>query len=297
MATFPRPQTLFLSAPLVFLIAPFVAGSLFVLQAQDQASKGKSKSGPPGANHPERIQVLIITGQNPHDWRGTSASLRRTLDETEKFETREIDEFRGGTPEMLAPYSLIVMNYYDCRPANQFGERAAQALSDFVRSGKGMVLYHLSLGSFDGWTDYEKLSGGNWRPNQGHHSAAHDYALDIKDPNHPIVSGFKSPLMIKKDELFANLRWQPEGSYHVLATAYDDHSLYGARDTQAKPGAGTNEPILWTTQFGAGRVFVTALGHDPENTVTPEFKTILLRGAEWAATGKVTIPVPPELAK
>jgi len=223
--------------------------------------------------------------------------LRKTLDETEKFESREIDEFRGGTPEMLAPYSLIVMNYYDGRPANRFGERADNALSEFVRSGKGLVLYHLSLGAFDGWTDYEKMSGGNWRPNQGHHSAAHDYALDIKDPDNPIMRGLKSPLTIKKDELFANLRWQPEGSYHVLATAYDDHSLYNERDTQAKPGAGINEPIIWTTQFGMGRVFVTALGHDPENTVTPEFKTTFLRGAEWAATGKVTIPVPPELAK
>ena len=279
------------------LIVPLLAVTLLLGQAQDKAGKGKAKAGPPGANHPERLQVLIITGQNPHDWRGTTASLRKTLEETEKFEVREIDEFRGGTPEMLAPYGLIIMNYYDGRKENRFGERADQALSDFVKGGKGLVLYHLSLGAFDGWTDHEKMSGGNWRPNQGHHSAAHDYSLDIKDSTHPITAGLKSPLMIKKDELFANLRWQPEGSYHILATAYDDHSLYNARDTQTKSGEGTNEPILWTTQFGAGRVFVTALGHDPENTVTPEFKTILLRGAEWAATGKVTIPVPPELSK
>ena len=199
---------------------------------------------------------------------------------------------------MLKPYALIVMNYYDgARPENRFGEAGDKALSEFVRSGKGLVLYHLSLGAFDGWTDYEKMSGGNWRPNKGHHSAAHDYSLDIKDPNHPITSGLKSPLPIKKDELFANLRWQPEGNYHVLATAYDDHSLYNARDTQDKPGAGVDEPILWTTQFGTGRVFVTALGHDPVNTETPEFNTIFLRGAEWAATGKVTIPVPAALAK
>ena len=82
---------------------------------------------------------------------------------------------------------------------NRFGERADQALSDFVKSGKGLVLYHVSLGAFDGWTDYEKMSGGNWRPNKGHHSAPHDFALDINDSNHPITSGFKSPLMIKND--------------------------------------------------------------------------------------------------
>jgi uncharacterized protein len=103
--------------------------------------------------------------------------------------------------------------------------------------------------------------------------------------------------MIKMDELFANLRWQPEGSYHVLATAYDDHSLYSERDTQAKPGAGINEPILWTTEFGKGRVFVTALGHGPEDTENPAFKITFARGAEWVTTGKVTIPIPPELAK
>ena len=57
--------------------------------SSDRGGKGKAKAGPPGANHPERLQVLIITGQNPHDWRGTTASLRKTLEETEKFEVRE----------------------------------------------------------------------------------------------------------------------------------------------------------------------------------------------------------------
>jgi uncharacterized protein len=291
-------MTTILRTGALFVLGALLGASLFQSQAQDKGGKGKAKAGPPGANHPERLQVLIITGQNPHDWRGTTPSLRKTLDDTEKFETRVVEEFRGGTPEMLAPYGLIVMNYYDGgRKENRFGERTDNAIADFVRSGKGLVLYHLSLGAFDGWTDYEKMSGGNWRPNQGHHSAAHDFALDIKDPNNPIMSGLKSPLMIKKDELFANLRWQPEGNYHVLATAYDDHSLYGARDTQAKPGAGVNEPILWTTQFGTGRVFVTALGHDPEDTENPAFKITFARGAEWAASGKVTIPIPPQLAK
>jgi type 1 glutamine amidotransferase len=282
--------------PVVFSLV--LCGAAF-LAAQEQPAAGKAKAakkGPPGANHPERIQVLILTGQNPHDWKGTTPLLRKALEDTEKFEVRVVEEFRGGGPEILAPYQLVIVNYYDGNARNRWGERAETGLSDFVRSGKGLVLYHLSLGAFDGWTDYEKMSGGNWRPNQGHHSAAHDYALDIKDPQHPITKGLKSPLMIQKDELFANLRWQPEGSYHVLATAYDDHSLYNARDTQTKVGAGTNEPILWTTQFGMGRVFATALGHDPVNTETPEFKTILIRGAEWAATGQVTTPVPPELA-
>jgi hypothetical protein len=270
------------------------AAFLYTLSLAGQNPPAAGRKGPPGANHPEKLQVLILTGQNPHDWRATTPSLRKTLEDTGKFEVRVDEEFRGGNAEMLAPYGLVVVNYYDGRPQNRCAETG---LADFVRSGKGLVLYHLALGSFDGWSDYEKMSGGNWRPNQGHHSAPHDFAVEIKDPDHPIMAGLKSPLMIKMDELFANLRWQPEGSYHVLATAYDDHSLYGERDTQAKPGAGINEPILWTTEFGKGRVFVTALGHDPDDTENPAFKITFARGAEWATTGKVTIPIPPELAK
>jgi hypothetical protein len=126
----------------------------------------------------------------------------------------------------------MVVNYYDGRPQNHWGDRAENALSDFVRSGKGLVLYHLALGAFDGWGDYENMSGGNWRPNNGHHSAQHDYAVDIKDTEHPITHGLKSPLMIQQDELFANLKWQPEGAFHILATAWDDDALYNGKSAQ-----------------------------------------------------------------
>ena len=44
-------------------------------------------------------------------------------------------------------------------------------------------------------------------------------------------------------------------------------------------------------------MFVTALGHDADTSAEPTFKATFTRGTEWAATGKVTLPVPPELAK
>jgi type 1 glutamine amidotransferase len=173
---------------------------------------------------------------------------------------------------------------------------------DFVRSGKGVVVYHFSMAAFDGWTEYEKLSGGNWRPNNGHHSAPHNFTVDIKDQEHPITKGLKLSFPQANDELYANLRWQPPGSYHVLATANDDHALYAASRTDSRApqpleGASANEPMLWTVDYGKGRVFVTALGHDVEQVQTAAFGTTFARGAEWAATGKVTLPIPAAMAK
>ena len=95
--------------------------------------------------------------------------------------------------------------------------------------------------------------------------------------------------------MYANLKWQPEGTFRVLATAWDDHSLYKGGVTQPIPGKGVDQPVLWTLQYGKGRVFVTVLGHDATAVKLPGFVMTFTRGAEWAATGGVTIPVPPRL--
>ena len=40
---------------------------------------------------------------------------------------------------------------------------------------------------------------------------------------------------------------------------------------------------------------VTALGHDAPAVSTPTFQVTFTRGAEWAATGQVTLPLPADL--
>lgn len=246
---------------------------------------------------PRKIQTLIITGQNGHDWRGTTPLLRKILEDTGLFEVRVIEDFRGASAETLRPYDLVVLNYFERRmPEWWWGGQAENALLSWVRSGKGLVMYHFSTAAFAGWDEYEKLSGGNWRPNQGHHSAAHDFTVDIKDSEHPITQGLKPSFPVANEELYANLKWQPEGAYHVLATAWDEHSLY-KNPRQPTPGAGLHQPMLWTLNYGQGRVFATALGHAPANLDNKGFEVTYARGAEWAASGKVTLAVPAEMAK
>ena len=238
-----------------------------------------------------KLQALIITGQNGHDWRATTPVLRQMLEATGRFEVRVTEEFRGAGPAALGPYDLVILNYFDRgRPELRWGEATDQALLDYVKSGKGLVLYHFSVAAFHGWTEYEKISGGNWRPNQGHHSAKHDFTVKITDTDHPITQGLKSSMPQINDELYANLKWRPSGTYHVLATAWDDHSLYAGKARQPIPGPGLDHPMLWTTSHGQGRIFVTALGHDVPAISTPVFVTTFTRGCEWAATGKVTLP-------
>lgn len=248
---------------------------------------------------PAKIKTLLITGGpvGGHDWQTVSPLLKKALEATGRFDVRVTEEFRGAGPETLTGYDLVVVNYSSGREKEwAWGERAQGALADYVKSGKGLVMFHFSVASFLDWPEWEKLSGGNWRPNQGHHSPSHDFDIDVKDPEHPIMRGLKAKFRQRYDELYANLKWQPEGSYHVLATAWDDHKLYQGKARQPIPGDGIHQPMLWTMNYGGGRIFATMLGHDGPAVKTDAFVVTFTRGAEWAATGAVTLAVPASMS-
>ncbi|HYF01680.1 MAG TPA: ThuA domain-containing protein, partial [Planctomycetota bacterium] len=59
---------------------------------------------------------------------------------------------------------------------------------------------------------------------------------------------------------------------------------------------GKDENLAWVREHGKGRVFTTVLGHGPDQMkLSPGFQALVSRGAEWAATGAVTIPVPSKI--
>src|SRR4051794_19363141 len=61
---------------------------------------------------------------------------------------------------------------------------------------------------------------------------------------------------------------------------------------RATGGTGEHEPMIWTVSYGKGRVFHTPMGHDLDGMRCVGFMATLQRGTEWAATGRVTIPLP-----
>lgn len=122
----------------------------------------------------------------------------------------------------------------------------------------------------------------------------------MRDTEHPISKGIPVEWIQSKDELYHGLRG-PAQNITIIATAYSDKITWGSGD---------HEPIAWTTNYGQGRVFVTVLGHvmkqEYENAINGinscenkneaiysiGFQTLFARGAEWAATGKVSIKNP-----
>jgi len=184
----------------------------------------------------------------------------------------------------------------DKAPEDHWTDRSRNALLEFVPSGKGLVIYHHSTTAFKDWPEYARLCGGNYY-GCAHHSPIHDFTVEFVDPEHPITRGLKRSFLESQDELYANMQMQPPGSYHVLATGWDDHALHGGKSRVPLVGPGNDEPVLWTVQAGAGRVFATMIGHSAKATGSDGFRVTFTRGVEWAATGAVTQPVPAAMAE
>ncbi len=242
-----------------------------------------------------RVRALVLTGETDlpyHDWRQTTPFLKGILAGTGRFEVKVLEEVRGVTAATLASHDVLVLNYNGPR----WGEATERAVEEFIRSGKGMIAVHgVSYGHFfgmvmkerwtadpagdPGWTAYADMLGSTWKPENIGHGARHIFPVKWVDTEHPISKGLE-PVFMANDELYHRMDLKPNA--HVLARAYSDPKTRGT---------GREEPVIWTTSFGQGRVVHMTLGHDLSAMVQTGFATAFARGAEWAATGKVTLPV------
>ena len=245
---------------------------------------------------PAKIQVLIVSGRDDHDWRGATARMRQYLDTAGIFEVRTTEEFLDAGPGSLSHYDVVVLVFNDKAAEDHWSERSRTTLMNFVQAGKGLVIYHHTAASFKEWPEFARLSGGNYY-GKAQHGPIHDFTVRFVDREHPVTRGLRAQFPQFHDELYANMQMQPSGSYHVLATAWDDHALYKGRSRAPLEGPGKDEPVMWTLEAGKGRVFATMLGHSAEATQSAGFRATFTRGVEWAATGVVTQAAPPEMAE
>jgi type 1 glutamine amidotransferase len=245
-----------------------------------------------GGASPEPIRVLFLTGQTDlpyHDWHISTPFLRGVLAATGRFDVKVLEEVRGVTPATLAGADVLVLNYNGPR----WGDATESAIEEFVKSGKGLVSFHgVTYGEFygqvfekrwvaggtKGWPAYPGIIGAQWEPSKIGHGARHAFAVKWVDRGHPISAGLEESFLAN-DELYHKLDLLP--GTKVLATAFS------APETG---GTGKDEPMVWTTAFGRGRTVHITLGHDLSAMTQPGFLTAFARGAEWAATGAVTLP-------
>ncbi|MFD2215642.1 ThuA domain-containing protein [Metabacillus endolithicus] len=259
------------------------------------------------------VKTLIITGLvvKEHDYSRTNLLLKQMLESTGMFSVKINEEFRGCTEETLQDYDLIIFNY-DGKEwildehFTYWGETAENAIYHFVKSGKGAVFYHSSVAvGAETPLEYKRMLGCYVERN-GRRNPQPDFLITNTDNNHPITKGLKKNWYAVNDDLLVGIDYAPEHKVEILATAFDSVDEYKNTgfppkhfkvkipegDLNKMHGVNTHQPVAWTNLYGEGRTFSISVGHDIDTMRRETFLAMFVRGAEWAATGKVTIPKP-----
>jgi len=257
------------------------------------------------------IRVMILDGEmNPyHRWDVATPIIKKILAEPNKFAVDVVTappqdgDFSNFMPK-FTDYQVVVLNYD--APTERWPEALKKSFEQYMSNGGGLVTIHGANNSFPEWTEYNKMIGiGGWRNrneksgpywyykagklvsdtkpgNAGSHGAKLPFQMKVVNTSHPITKGLPPTWMHQNDELYAQLRG-PGQNMTVLVTAYSDTN---------NKGTGYDEPQLMVLNYGKGRVFHYAPGHDAISMSSVDYVVLLQRGTEWAATGKVTQKVP-----
>ena len=230
-------------------------------------------TGSNAADAVKKIRVLLVTGDDAapsHNWAEVSQAIKETLTTTGRFDVRLCEDAGVlDSTTSLARYDLIFLHLYNAKTPT-LSDSAKENLLQFVKGGKGLAVSHLSSASFKEWPEFGKLCGRYWVMGKSGHGPRSVFKVRVANKDDAITKGLAD--FEADDELYAKL--QGDAAINVLVEADSDWSKQ-------------TEPLAFTLDYGKGRVFHEAFGHDGKAVRNPSVQKLIQRGCEWAATGKV----------
>jgi len=284
---------------------------------------------------PRTRRVLVLTFQTRGQLHlPGAAGLLNLLREAEKkyraFELTEAYTSAGIDAKTLSRFDAVVLNNISIGGSPEEDDLYNKLLPGYVANGGGLFADHgvalLYLDHPD--AEFNRMLGGFSSRLPSLRSTVHPtttgswthcsaFPIRLPDPENPLIASFReasTKFTFNHGTCWDSSEWLvslnapqelADELYVISPLSNQDGSARAIVmvDPDKVPRAsfiGANEfsyALIWIKNYGKGRVFVTALGHDVPAVKTPAFVTTFTRGAEWAATGQVTVPAGPELAQ
>jgi len=228
-----------------------------------------------------RVNILILSGQNNHEWQKTTPLLVRIFREAMAFNISVTEEPDTLSYDDLRRFNVIVSNWNtwpdnDLRLSRQWEED----FEKYIKKGGGAVFIHAGASSFYGWENYHRTGIGRWGK-ATHHGKPSRAKITGFDNEHPITKGFSDFHIM--DELWENADIHPEARVLAYLTGTDEN------------GNEIREGAVFINQFGKGRSFYTILGHDERALLNSGLQTLIVRGTLWTARHELSSDIPNEL--
>ncbi len=209
---------------------------------------------PPVNNSPHRLEVLFLGHNNDHHSSSLPAELLSRELFAEGINITYTEKITDLNKDNLKNYDgLVLYANYD-----SISNQQATALLDFVHEGKAFIPIHCASYCFRNNAAVVDLIGGQFLSHQ-----LDSFAMSIVQPDHPAIKGIIP--FSTFDETYVHDKFSKE--IIVLTERVDGQH---------------HEPYTWVRNYGKGRVFYTAYGHDERTWKNPGFLHLLKNGILWA---------------
>jgi len=224
----------------------------------------------------KKVKVLVVTGIEYHNWRETAPQITRQLASCPDLDVRLEPDYNILCTDKIFDYDVLFFNFANLTNLTVYEETknddlAIGNIEKFLKSGKGIVIYHLAIGMFEKRTDRVlPLIGRNYDRSLPGHDPFRNFNVTIVDREHPItkhIADFRID-----DELYTCLGG--EHPIHVVAEAFS-------------PEQQKTYPMAHLYKYGEGHAFTTVLGHDMLALKSPEFVTMLRNAVLWLGKKEV----------
>ncbi len=200
----------------------------------------------------ERIPVAVLLAGTRHDYLHMARPLLRSLEATHHFTVEVVTE--GTELPLRGAKVMLAASDHALRPG-----QAAQ-LTDFVRSGGGLVLLHGTLAAWTEGGDLSKLAG--WAP--GGPGPLTELVVR-PDPAHSLTSRLGAELKVH-DELYFS-EGPPSDASVLLRASWRF----------------TEQVVAYERRVGDGRFVQLGLGHDASTYELESFQKLVQRTLMFAA--------------
>jgi len=181
-----------------------------------------------------------------------------------RFEVVATQDGSMLTRENLARFAAVVFYTTGELPAD------ARPLLDFVRAGGGFAGIHSATDTWYTVPEYGELVGGRFDGHPWHQKVR----VRVEDRSHPSTDRFRESFEIA-DEIYQFRDWDRAKVNVVLSL---DTSSVDARKGKRADG---DYALAWSSTFGRGRVFYTALGHREDVWTDARFLSHVVGGIVW----------------
>lgn len=211
-----------------------------------------------------RLLVYTRTTAYRHDSVPDAVAALRTLDPGGLAVDATEDPAALEAP--LTPYAAVV---FLSTSGEVLTDAGRSRLAAYIEVGGGFAGVHAAACTEYDWPYFGELLGARFT----RHPVYQPGQVVVEDRTHPATAHL--PARWDLTDEWYDFDTNPRATAHILLRA-DENSYEGG-------GMGTDHPLAWYREQGAGRVFYTALGHASPAYADPAFRTHLLGGLRWAA--------------